>query len=391
VPKRHIEAGVNLGTWVQRQRTEYRKETLDAERMALLNSVRGWMWNTKHERWEQGFALLQRFSEREGHAQVPDTHYESAFPLGHWVRRQRRLYDSGEPDPTRQARVESVEGWVWDLDAESWERAYALLGVFANREGHARVPTTERVANEVHLGKWVANQRTAFKNGRLDPERAARLDELPGWVWDMQETAWEESFSALSKFAEREGNVDVPKSWVEDGETIGWWIGTQRQVYKQGGLDAERVSRLKSLPGWSWDTIESRWDEGFTRLEAYVASHGDALVPVDYVDDSGSPLGQWCAVQRRRHAIGKLAEERVRRLNELEGWAWDLSAAKQEQAMGVLRQFVDREGHARVPVAHIEDGFPLGAWAAERRKANRRHKLADGVVRELDKLPGWRW
>ena len=70
VSKRQIESGLNLGTSVQHQRTDYRIGSLESERVALLETVPGWAWNTKDARWGEGYALLQQFTEREGHAQV---------------------------------------------------------------------------------------------------------------------------------------------------------------------------------------------------------------------------------------------------------------------------------------------------------------------------------
>jgi hypothetical protein len=45
-------------------------------------------------------------------------------------------------------------------------------------------------------------------------------------------------------------------------------------------------------------------------------------VPVTFVDETNFRLGQWTAVQRRRHSIHKLIEERARRLESLPGWSW---------------------------------------------------------------------
>ncbi|MHB8449306.1 MAG: DEAD/DEAH box helicase [Mycobacteriales bacterium] len=390
VPKRHVEVGVNLGTWVQHQRTNYRNGMIDAERVALIEGVPGWVWNTKDERWEQGFGVLRSFIATSGHVRVPSAHLEGAFPLGHWVLRQRQLYDRGELNSARQSRLEAVEGWVWDVHDERWGEALALLRAFAGSEGHARVPAT-CVVGEVRLGIWVANQRSAQKKGRLTPDRFRRLSQVPGWSWDALEGAWEENFEILSRFAAGVGTAEVPANRIEEGAQLGWWIRTQRKAFKEGTLTPERVKLLKSLPGWSWDSIETKWDEGFARLAVFAEREGQAFVPVDFIDAVGFRLGQWTAVQRRRHAMDKLDAKRIQRLESLPGWSWDMRAAKQELAMTVLRAFAAREGHAHVPVAHIEAGFPLGSWAADRRKAYRRGKLDEAVVKALDALPGWRW
>ena len=390
VPKRHMEVDFNLGTWVQHQRTAYRNGTLELDRIEQLERLPGWVWNTKDRQWEQGFASLRRFVAANRHALVPDVYDDTGFPLGHWVRRQRQVYDRGQLNPSRRSRLESVEGWVWDVNAERWESAYRLLESFGEREGSARV-SGDTVVDGFHLGAWVANQRVSYKKGRLAPGRVVRLEQIDDWTWDALDTAWEESFAALTRFVTRTGLANVPQHHVEDGIKLGWWCGTQRKAFTDGSLLPERVSRLEALPGWTWNPIEATWNEGFRRLEAYATREGQALVSVEFVDESGFRLGQWAAVQRRRRAIGKLDVDRVRRLDGLPGWSWHVVATRQQQAMSRLREFVAREGHAGVPVAHVEGGFPLGGWASERRKAYREGKLGADVISELERLPGWTW
>ena len=324
VPKRHVEAGVKLGTWVQHQRTDYRTGELSAERIAIIKEIPGWTWNTKTDRWEQGYALLQRYAGREGHARVPDTHYEDGFPLGHWRRHQRQLRDRGKLDPARQARLEQVTGWAWNIDEGRWDSAYAALQAYAEREEHSRVPA-KAVIDGVHLGSWIANQRTAYHKSRLTPEQVERLERLPGWTWDAQKEGWDQALAALARYAARTGSAEPPKSHVEDGIRIGWWIGTQRQAYKKGALSPERIAGLEALPGWAWSPLDAAWENGFSQLSTYAKRTGTARVPVAYTTETGFPLGQWAATQRRRQTLGKLTAQRAMRLDSLSGWSWHTS------------------------------------------------------------------
>jgi Helicase associated domain len=51
------------------------------------------------------------------------------------------------------------------------------------REGHSRVPFAHREDDQT-LGRWVGHQRKMYHRGKLDPERRARLEALPGWTWE---------------------------------------------------------------------------------------------------------------------------------------------------------------------------------------------------------------
>jgi len=54
-----------------------------------------------------------------------------------------------------------------------------------------------------------------------------------------------------------------------------------------------------------------------------------------------------------------------------------------------LRRFAEREGHARVPLGHIEDGFRLGIWVQSVR-AKRPH-LDPERRAALEAMPEWIW
>ena len=65
-PKHHQEAGFNLGAWVNTQRG--RRTNLTITQVSRLESLPGWILESRNATWEEGFESLQRFVKREGHA-----------------------------------------------------------------------------------------------------------------------------------------------------------------------------------------------------------------------------------------------------------------------------------------------------------------------------------
>lgn len=70
------------------------------------------------------------------------------------------------------------------------------LTAYIAAHGHARVPQKYVDPDGFGLGKWVHNQRTAYrartqamKATALSDERVARLEQVPGWTWNARSTA----------------------------------------------------------------------------------------------------------------------------------------------------------------------------------------------------------
>ena len=79
-----------------------------------------------------------------------------------------------------------------------------------------------------------------------------QLEALPGWVWDLREAAWEDGFSRLLQYVEREGHARVPTFHKEKGFSLGGWVRNVRSNFAAGRLSPEQRKRLEALPGWVW-------------------------------------------------------------------------------------------------------------------------------------------
>ena len=98
---------MDLGSWVIKQR--YKEDSLTPDQLKRLNTL-GFSWDPFAEQWEEGFAVLKKFHEREGHCRVTQKHQEGRFKLGIWIGTQRAKKD-------RLSRKEikrlNALGFVW--------------------------------------------------------------------------------------------------------------------------------------------------------------------------------------------------------------------------------------------------------------------------------------
>jgi hypothetical protein len=291
---------------------------MDPDRRQRLEALPGWSWDILSVQWEEGFSQLKQFAEREGHCRVAQGYKTSdGYRLGAWVATRRNAKNSMDPD--RRQRLEALPGWSWNTLSDKFEMGFSRLRKFAERERHCRVPRDYKTDDGYGLGVWVANRRKA--KDPITPDRRQLLQSLPGWSWDIPTDRWAEGFSYLKQFAEREGHCRVSYGFkTDDNYALGIWVAYQRK--RKDIMDAERRERLEALPGWSWDILSDKWEEGFSSLKQFSDHHGHCRVLSGYGTDDSYPLAQWVGVQRRNRGV--MDPIRRQRLEALPSWVWKI-------------------------------------------------------------------
>lgn len=175
VPLQHLEQGWQLGKWLKNQRELHSRNRLDPTRFERLEQA-GVAWDLLEKHWDTMYALLKMFVEREGHAHVPQWHFEDDKKLGQWLNTQRAAFRQATMDKRRQRKLEAV-GVVWNHFTAKWERMYRLLCKFQTREGHVKVSLKHKEEGE-KLGTWLASQRKFIKAGSLQEDRLDKLKSM---------------------------------------------------------------------------------------------------------------------------------------------------------------------------------------------------------------------
>jgi superfamily II DNA or RNA helicase len=277
-----------------------------------------------------------------------------------------------------------------DTLTRRWEQYAAAAAAYAEEHGHVNIPRGYRTPSGLDVENWMAFQRSLHRRGQLLPDRAARLEELPGWAWHVRDTRWAQLFSQLEEFAVEYGHSSPDHTYrTPAGDNVGIWVDNQRARHKQGKLTEHRVDLLANLPGWSWSVLDAQWESNFIALAEFTTTHGHARPPIKH-SIKGVHLGNWVRLQRRLQLAGQLSAVRAERLAALPGWTWRVADSRWEEGFDALSEFVTEHGHARPPQDYCTTtGIALGRWV----NALRRHSrtLSDPRRNRLETLPGWTW
>jgi hypothetical protein len=211
------------------------------------------------------------------------------------------------------------------------------------------------------LASWIHWQRQTC----TDPRRRSLLEAISGWSWNAREDVWEKSFLQLKKYGVRlDRKFEIP-----GGFNLGGWMYAQRLNCK----DPERRKKLETIPGWSWNMNEIKWEEGFLQLKKY------GIVPSHFKTPEGYRLGGWINDQRSKCKD----PERRKRLESIKDWTWNAKKTAWEEGFLQLKKYGIVPAHFKTP-----EGYRLGMWIYDQRtkccKDPERRK-------RLESIKDWTW
>ena len=135
------------------------------------------------------------------------------------------------------------------------------------------------------------------------------------------------------------------------------------------------------------------FEEGISRLKAYVEKNGHAQVPYTYVDEDGAALGKWVSRQREVYHEGKMPVERISALNDQHFvWKVDHKAAQQKTVEASFNEFYSHLEAFRKEFGHCDvaqtytspDGYRLGAVVNKKRI--RPERMTREQIRKLKEI-----
>ncbi len=292
--------------------------------------------------WEDYYELAKAYYEYHGNLEVPisfktidgHTYDENGIiNLGHWIFSQRRLTvpesDRGQLLTKIGMRFENIRNRI------SWEEMYEYAKKYYEHHGNLEIPdgfiTTDGYTYEenglIKLGKWITNQRQAFKGkgNRIILQYQIDLLNKIGMRFENKNTSpyrntgekslyWNEMYEYAKKYYEHHGNLEIPVrfktnngiDYEENGFIhLGEWIKRQRENIEPTSLYGELLAKI----GMRFENIRNMisWEEMYEYAKKYYEHHGNLEVKSNFKTSNGYEydelgiinLGYWIYNQSR--------------------------------------------------------------------------------------------
>ena len=231
-----------LITWVQEQRTVYKRGKLSEDKISRLENI-GFDWDPYETLWNEMYEELRIYDKKKGDCNVPQNFPENQ-KLGFWIATQREYCRKGKLPKDKIEKLEEL-GFDWDPKVTEWETSLSALKLFKRKEGNCRVSHSQNSK----LARWLIRLRRAHKKGKLPIARYKALNEM-GVDWDPEETQWMEMFCQLQAFHKLHGHCSVNRS---ENPSLNVWIYKQKAKRKNGTLSKDKIKKLDEM-GFVWDT-----------------------------------------------------------------------------------------------------------------------------------------
>ena len=130
---------------------------------------------------------------------------------------------------------------------------------------------------------------------------------------------WHIRYGELKEFKKIHGHCNVPNRYPEN-PALGGWCRTQRKRYKKNLISGDKIKLLEEI-GFIWDILTYQWNKNYDALVCFKSIHGHCNVPYNYSENR--VLAKWCDTQRQAFKNNKLAQDKIKQLDDL-GFSWSL-------------------------------------------------------------------
>ncbi|WP_192809933.1 DEAD/DEAH box helicase [Actinomadura rudentiformis] len=377
----------------------------DLARAVLLGTIRSttqqWTTDTATPRdpasgpWREEYAHAAEYYSRYGDLDADfDVVCQHGFPVGRWIRDQRRDWRGGYLTPYQTALLDTL-GMIWHVPNHRWRKAHAVAAEYRACHGTLLDVPPYYIRNKIRLRQWLDRQIERYHKGTLPPDHAADLEAL-GVVGPNSDRscdrAWARGHAAAQAYHRQHRSLySTASPRTIDGVDLDTWLPQQQRDRRAGKLTLRQIQALDTL-GMRWDGFGRDWRDGLADLTEHHQAHGHIHLSLDHQGRRIKDLGRWLQRRREDHAAGTLTKAQAAALHRLGIW-WDPILGPYAAELTALEAFHTTHGDLRLPPDYTVGDLKLDRWLCQLASDNRHGiRQPPELLAYLSRLdPHWHW
>lgn len=309
----------------------------------------------KISNFKLGLELCEQYIAEFGDLKPKRTYVtEDGYPFGRWILYQREKRNKNLLSEEEIQALDSY-GMVWSIENHgggmSFEQKFDTYKNQLNSE-------------DKKIKEFAQDLRSAKRNkgpyaGKLTESMISELLSL-GFVFDLNEAAWDDMYYSLVPVYNKYGTVD--KEYCSERQ----WTWVRHQREKLEDLSDERQLLLAEI-GIGNNLLAEQWNNKFKCAREYFIANEHLLVPYETVIDN-IRLGEWVGRQRKKYAEGTLERYQIEKLESI-GMIWDVSESVWMYKYAIAKKYFELYGTIDIPAIFEFDGLQLGTWIYNQKQA----------------------
>lgn len=245
-------------------------------------------------------------------------------------------------------------------------------------EKNNRLPEFTETFDSEPVGRWRWRINNLFHLKSIDKRILDKLEKLG--FWNFSKDDWYTRYESL-EFSTR-FNEELSGSQLR-------WLEKQSELFRNFRLTKEKAYLLRdlNLDLYNLGKVEAhlilKWLDRFESVERFYNKYKHLpLYAMRGSEEFGFDLYDWLMRQRKKLREGKLPDDCQKLLNSLSK-DWIMSEVEKSfyEKIAFLKDYYSR--HNEYPDS---DG-----WLVENRMIYRQGKMPKWKIKELEKLPEWKW
>jgi len=133
------------------------------------------------------------------------------------------------------------------------------------------------------------------------------------------------------------------------------------------------------------------WNNNYNLLTEYIKEYNK--LPTKSITYKDINLGEWANNQRSNYKKNKLSDERIKKLNDIDCWMWNIDDETWNNNYNLLIEYIKE--YNKLPTKSTKSitykNINLGSWVSNQRTNYRENNLSDERINKLNKINIWVW